>query len=382
MSGLLSWLRRSAVVDVGLTMASAVVVLLAMTAVQNPTDRPVNPYGYLFGVLIALPNLARRRAPQTVLWISTVALMVYYSLSFPGFSPFLALAVPLYTVAVSGHLRTGALVAGWVTVSGVLSRADELGSVLRALPGTLTDTALVIGSLVLGDAIRARRFLRRGLADGVRRAVREAERESERRVMAERLDIARDLHDVLAHSVAVIGVQANVAAELFDADPARARAALDTIRTAGREALADLGNTIRVLRVGADTEPVHGLSDIDTLIQGARRTGIHVDVTVTGDEYDLRPSVDLTAYRVIQESLTNIIRHARASRARVDIGYAPTGLDIRVVDDGVGCQHTLNGTGHGLIGMRERVAAVRGQFTAHNGQNGGFAVAAHLPAGR
>jgi signal transduction histidine kinase len=371
--------RRPAVVDAALTALSAAVVLLAMTAVQDNAGRPVAPYGYLLGVAIAAPNLLRRRAPRTVLLVSTVILMLYYALSFPGFSPFLALAVPLFTVGVSGHLRTGALVAAWVTVSGVISRADEVGSVMRTLPGSLTDTALVVGTLVLGDAVRARRYLRRELADGVRRAVREAERESERRAMAERLDIARDLHDVLAHSVAVIGVQANVAAELFEVDPPRAAAALDTIRTAGGEALADLGNTIRVLRVGARTAPVRGLGDLPALIDRALRSGVRVDLDVRGERYPLRPAIDLTAYRVIQESLTNVIRHAGASRARVEIAYAQAGVDIRVTDDGHGAVRVAPGPGQGLIGMGERVAALRGRLTAQDDPAGGFTVTAHLP---
>lgn len=375
-------LRRSLVVDVALALASAVVVLLAMTAVESDADRPVDPYGYLLGIVIALPVVARRRLPRAVLLISTTTLMGYYALSFPGFSPFLALAVPLYTVAVRGHPRTGVLVAAWVTVSGVVFRAVELESMMRALPGTLTDTALVVGSLVVGDAVRTRRILRRELAEGLQRVVLEAQRETERRAMAERLDIARDLHDVLAHGVAVIGVQANVAAELFDTDLPRARSAVETIRTAGEEALTDLGNTIRLLRIGGDPQPVHGLIDVPALIEKARGTGIDVQLSVTGSRYELRPAVDLTAYRVVQESLTNVIRHARATCARVEIVYSATGVDITVTDDGVGAPSPFIGAGHGLHGMRERVAAVRGRLSAADRPGGGFSVAAHLPTGR
>ena len=375
-------MRRPLLVDTALTLASAAAVLLAMTALDSPQARPVSPYGYLLGIAIAAPILVRRRAPRATLLASTAILMTYYGLEFPGFSPFLALAVPLYTVAVTGHLRTGAAVAALVTVLGVLFRAVEIESVLRSLPGTLTDTALIVGSLLLGDVVRARRFLRRELADGLRRAVREAERESERRVMTERLDIARELHDVLAHGIAVIGVQANVAAELFDSDPVRARTAVETIRVAGEEALADLANTIRVLRVGADTEPPPGLDSVATLIDGARRAGLAVELTVTGEPRPLRPAVDATAYRVIQESLTNVIRHSRASRAGVEIVYQPSGVRIRVTDNGAGSGPGSPAAGHGLIGMRERVTALRGEFSAGNARDGGFAVAARLPLGR
>jgi signal transduction histidine kinase len=367
---------------VALTLVSALITLFAMTAIETGTDRPVNPYGYLLGVAMALPILLRHRMPRTVLVVSTTTLMVYYALSFPGFSPFLALVVPLYTVAAQGYLRTGLFVATWVSLSGVAFRAVELGSMVRALPGSLTDTALVVGSLVLGDAVRTRRILRRELAEGLQRAALEGERETERRVMAERLEIARDLHDILAHGVAVIGVQANVAAELFDTDLGRARTAVETIRTAGEEALSDLGNSIRLLRIGGDTEPAHGLADVPDLVQRAGRTDFRVDLTVTGTRYDLRPSADLTAYRVIQESLTNVIRHAGATHASVTIDYTATGVNIVVADDGTGARSPFTGTGHGLHGMRERVAAVRGRFSAGNAPGGGFTVAVHLPAGR
>ncbi|GAB2949075.1 hypothetical protein GCM10027280_42140 [Micromonospora polyrhachis] len=269
LTGVVSPTRQPIFVDTTLAVATAAAVLLAMTALGSPESRPVSPYGYLFGIAVAAPILARRRAPQMALLVSTAILLTYYGLDFPGFSPFLALAVPLYTVAVTGRLRTGVLVAIAVAALGVLSRAVEIGSVLRSLPGSLTDTALIVGSMLLGDVVRARRILRRELAEGLRRAVREAERESERRVMSERLDIARELHDVLAHSIAVIGVQANVAAELLDSDPVRARSAVETIRVTGEETLTDLADTIRLLRVGADVEPSPELESAATPVDGA-----------------------------------------------------------------------------------------------------------------
>ncbi|GLY04378.1 histidine kinase [Actinoplanes sp. NBRC 101535] len=325
--------------DTTLTAMTLTVTLMAMAAVRNPAERDPVPWGFLLALVIALPNLVRRRAPRLVLLVAATALMTYYSFGFPGFSPFLALAVPLFTAAVTGHLRTGSVVAGIVALSGVLARAVEMESMMRALPGSLTDTALLVGSLLLGDAVRARLELRRELAEGVRRAVREAERESERRAMQERLGLARDLHDLLAHGVAVVGVQANVAAELFDIDRPKAREALEAIRTAGDEVLADLGNTIRLLRVGSTTEPVYGLGDVHILVEGTRQAGIDVDLTVSGDERHVRPSVGLTAYRVIQESLTNVIRHSQASRAQVEIFYWRSDLEIRIVDNGVGWHH-------------------------------------------
>lgn len=375
--------RHPLFADLLLFAVSAAVVLFTIGVQTEPGARPVAPYGYLFGLAIAAPVLLRRTRPGAAVVFSGALLMAYYSLNFPGFSPFLALAVQLYSAAVTGHVRIGALVAAWVSLGGLLARLTRAGDIAEMLPGQLTEIALIVGSLLLGELVRARRVLRREMAEGVRRAVREAEQESERKAMADRLAIARDLHDVLAHTVAVIGVQANVAAELLDTDPPRARTAVETIRTAAGEALGDLGKTIRLLRFGAAGEPVHGLADVPELVERTCRTGVAVRLTVTGEPVTLRAAVDSTAYRVIQESLTNVIRHAEARTAEVAIGYSGSALDIRVTDDGVGSAAGSGPrAGHGLIGMRERIMALRGDFAAGDGAGGGYAVTARIPVRR
>lgn len=385
-----SWYRGlpAPLIDSALAVLSYAVVTMVITVATEPGARHPDALAYALAVAVAAPVAVRRRWPRTCVLVAAWALNTYYALQYPGFSPFLALAVPLYTAAVTGHLVTGGIVAAWVVVSGAVFRGYEGESVLRLVPDTLIEAALVIGLLVLGEGLRARRLLRAEVAERLARTKADAERDAERRLMTERLRVARDLHDVLAHTIAVIGVQADVAAELLDDDPGRARTAIQTIREAGRHALADLRNTIGVLRTRASADeprpPAPGLADLDALVSPARAAGLSVNVDVRGQRPGLPPSVDLTAYRVVQESLTNVLRHANASQVDVVIDYLPSSVDISVTDDGTAAatgSHT-GGSGHGLLGMRERVSALGGTIIAAPGPAGGFTVSTHLPLER
>ena len=348
-------------------------VLGALTVTVATEDGARAPdvvaYALIGATAVVLP--ARHRWPRAVLLGCTALLMAYYALDYAGFSPFIPLAVPLYTAGVTGHLRTGGAVATWVVLAGAVARLTEGEPALATLTGSLLDAALVGGVLLLGEAVRARRVAREAVEERLAR-----------RVLAERVRTARDLHDVLAHTVAVIGVQADVAAELFDADPPRARAAIEAVRTAGRDALADLRSTIEVLRRGdAATAPAPGLADVPGLADNARATGLDVVFNVSGSPDALPTSVDLTAYRVVQESLTNVIRHARARSVRIDVRYSPVAVEVSIRDDGTGPQPGRP-VGHGLAGMRERVSALRGTFQAGARESGGFAVDVSLPVSR
>jgi signal transduction histidine kinase len=226
------------------------------------------------------------------------------------------------------------------------------------------------------------------VAERLRRAEAEREREAERRLERERLRIARELHDVLAHTVAVIGVQAGVAAEALADAPGEARAALRTIREKSREATAEVRAALDVLREpegDAPRAPAPGLAQLEELVHAAAAE-LQVELSVTGAARPLPAAVDLTAYRIVQESLTNVIRHAEASEATVSIHYEPDAVVVEIDDDGRG---STNGAptaadGHGLAGMRERAAALGGRLEAgpapHSGD--GFRIRAWLPTGR
>jgi signal transduction histidine kinase len=216
-------------------------------------------------------------------------------------------------------------------------------------------------------------FLIRQAGDYARRL---SEQAAEQAVVAERLRISRELHDHVAHSVGVIALQAGAAARVMDTRPEQAREAMRAIEMVSRDTLSGLRRMLGGLRE-APLQPPPGLADVDELVGAAQAAGMTVDVTWTGDRRVLAADVELSAYRIIQESLTNVLRHAGAGTCRVSVDYGPAELAIEVVDDGRGGDPA--GGGFGLVGLRERVALVNGTITAGSRHGGGFAVAARLP---
>jgi signal transduction histidine kinase len=214
------------------------------------------------------------------------------------------------------------------------------------------------------------------------RAIRRAQ-ERRRIVTDERARIARELHDVVAHTVSVIVVQAGAAADVFDARPDRARAALDTIQAAGRTALAELRAMLDTMRPDDDADPrapQPGLDQLDALAASLGATGLQVAVRHAGAARDLPANVSLSAYRIVQESLTNTLRHARATRAEVDVRWTDAALHLDITDDGAGeSGRSSAGNGAGLVGMRERARLLGGSLDAGPLPSGGFRVSAELP---
>ncbi|RSN55723.1 sensor histidine kinase [Actinomadura sp. WAC 06369] len=213
----------------------------------------------------------------------------------------------------------------------------------------------------------------------VRRAHAEAlrARETERALAEERLRIARELHDMVAHSVGIIAIQAGVGGRVIDTQPAEARKALDVIEATSRDTLASLRRMLTGLRREGALGPAPGLDDLERLAAATCDAGVRVDVRRTGERRELPSDVDLCAYRVVQEALTNVVRHAGVADCRVTIGYREDGLEIEVEDEGSG---GTVGAGFGIVGMRERVALLRGEFAAGPRPGGGFRVAARIPA--
>ena len=205
-------------------------------------------------------------------------------------------------------------------------------------------------------------------------------REQEVAVAGERARIARELHDVIAHSVSVMTVQAGAARLLLEEDPSRAREPLVSVEETGRQALAEMRRLLGILRAEdqpAALAPQPGVADISPLVEQLRAAGLPVDVVIDGDPRALPPGIDLVAYRVVQEALTNALKHAGAARAEVSIRYGATALEVSVVNDG----HVASngGGGHGIVGMRERVALYGGAFEAGPRRGGGYSVRARLP---
>jgi signal transduction histidine kinase len=220
-------------------------------------------------------------------------------------------------------------------------------------------------------------------AEAARNRVAAAEASARRAVADERTRIARDLHDVVAHGVSVIVVQAAAAGDVFDARPDLARAALGDIEQAGREALADLRRLVAAVRPGDEppSGPQPGLAQVEALAAQVRSAGLDVVVHEDGEPFALPAGVDLSAYRIVQEALTNTLRHARATTADVTLRWAPGVVELDVVDDGAGAAEAAGwpGDGMGLVGMRERAAMLGGELDAGPTAHGGFRVRARLP---
>jgi signal transduction histidine kinase len=232
---------------------------------------------------------------------------------------------------------------------------------------TLFTMALAVGAWGLGEAARNRRVA--------------IEEEAQRAIADEQARIARELHDVIAHSVSMIVVQAAAADDVFDEHPDQARAALRSIEAAGRDAMRELRRLLSAVRPGIaedSTEPQPGLAKLDELAGSLGASGLEVAVRREGEPAQLPAGLDLSAYRIIQEALTNTLRHARATRADVTLSYGPDALEVDVLDDGRAPPSNGSG-GHGLVGMRERVALLGGTLEAGPHPPGGYRVHARLP---
>lgn len=351
------------------------------------------PFTFALCLVVAL----RRRAPERMLLLTIavgIGQLVFDIESNPGD---LAMFVIIYTVA-SGTTRWASRLA---LISGLL--APTIAVLRWNARGTMTQHpreqifALVLLTFpfllawVLGDSVRTRRAYWAQLEEKAARLEKERETQSQIAVAAERARIARELHDVVAHNVSVMVVQADGAAYVLDSAPQQTKQALETISGTGRQALAEMRRLLGVLRTGEQPEggeyvPQPGVEQLADLVEQVRGAGLPVDFRVEGEPRELPGSVQLTAYRIVQEALTNTRKHGGPNAAAtVRMSYKGSELELLVEDDGRGAQHELyadggaDGLGHGLIGMRERVGMVGGSLQAGPRQGGGFRIRAVLP---
>lgn len=331
-------------------------------------------------ILVAtLPVALRRRYPIAVLGVTltaTLALHVAY-----GYFPIFGALVGLYTVAAQVGRPTSMRVAFGTGVALALWNLEGDPDWRYRLLANAAVYALFAAAWLLGDNLRTRRAYLRELEERATRLEREREENERRAAAAEQARIARELHDLIAHNVSVMTVQAAAAADVFDTQPGRAREALASIESTGREALTELRRLLGGVRgdgPGAFA-PQPGLARIDALIEQVQASGLTVELTIEGKPRELPPSVDLSAYRIVQEALTNTLKHARASSARVRVSYGAQELELEVVDDGRGSGAVEADPGHGIIGMRERVALFGGDLRVGSAPGGGFAVSARIP---
>jgi signal transduction histidine kinase len=363
-----NWLRRHPnLVDVGLALMLGAAYIGHAARVHEWAG------GVPLAVAQVVPLVVRRRYPRTVLAVVTGAWIVQ-AVFFSDVPP-VPTAVAIYTVAANLD-RSEALVPSAAATAVVTATAIGLADYDRALSYFL----LSVAAWVVGDNLGTRRAYTRALEDRAERLEREREADATRARLEEQARIARELHDVIAHTVSVMVVQAAAANDVFDTRPERAREALHAIESSGRAALSELRRLLGAVRVGdADFTPQPGLERLDDLVAQVRSAGLTVAVSVEGAPRPLPAGVDLSAYRVVQEALTNALKHAGRATATVTLRYGAADVTIEVADNGAGLPK--KGGGHGLIGMRERIGVFGGTFVAGPRDTGGFAVSARLPIG-
>jgi len=374
------WLlaRRGWALDFAVTLAVAIVQILGTygAAHGQPERKPLDAVAYILLVAGPIALILRRRFPVVVYAFVFSVTLSYSVIGYPRGPIFLSLLVAFFTAVISGH-RLAAIVGlaagyfGFLWLAYLLDRepAPGLGAILG-----LAAWLLVILSAAEFFRVRRERTLE---------AARIQEEEARRRASEERLRIARELHDALGHHISLINVQAGVALHVNEELPEQARSALDAIRQASKEALTELRSVLDILREGdeqAPRSPTPTLARVDNLVSQAAAAGLTVRTETVGEVRPLPFGVDVAAFRIVQEALTNVARHAGPATATVQIAYGDRDLTVQVDDDGRGPpQQAKSGTGKGILGMRERVAALSGELDAGPRPGGGFRVRARLP---
>ncbi|MGW5973992.1 sensor histidine kinase [Streptomyces sp. NPDC055186] len=345
-------------------------------------------------LLLSLVVALRRRMPERMLVLAVVVGLLQVVLNVATVPADFALLVIVYTVAAVGARWASrlALTAGLCAAPVAQARWPfEEVSVAGNIAMVVFLTVPFALAWVLGDSMRTRRAYFAQLEERAARLEKEREAQAKVAVAAERARIARELHDVVAHNVSVMVVQADGAAYVLDAAPDQAKKALETISSTGRQALAEMRRLLGVLRTGEHEEageyvPQPDVQQIEDLVEQCRESGLPVDFKVEGTPRPLPSGVELTAYRIVQEALTNTRKHGGPNTgASVRLVYFDDGLGLLVEDDGKGAPHELyqeggfDGQGHGLIGMRERVGMVGGTLDAGPRPGGGFRISVLLP---
>jgi signal transduction histidine kinase len=377
---------RCALFDLMVGGIVGAMVLLTLTNVGRA------PYLTLIGAGMALAVLLRRRYPLSVMAVVSALALIQVIVYPPRYDPMpfdLAVLIAMYSVVkYTGHLWHAYLAAAVVAIGIAIEVARHASQGwYYAVP---LYTAICAAVWLSGYTVRTRRLYVATLEE--RAATLERERENLARIAVadERAVIARELHDVVAHSLAVMIVQADGASYALDGDPEQARIAIKQVAATGRNALEDMRRLVGVLRgtasgseAAADDRRRVGLDQVESLVDGARSAGLAVTVKAVGERPEAVPqAAQLTVYRLVQEALTNVLRHAGpAAVVELVIGYRPEAITLQVTDDGAGqlTGEPMRAGGHGLVGMRERVAVHGGSFEAGTRLGGGWQVAAEVP---
>ncbi len=371
---------RRRVADIGLPLALAVLAVIEI-ATSSDIDAPW-PIVAMFALGSTLPLLWRRRSPLIVL----VAVMLSIAIPDAGWDignnasgPFAGLLVAAYASGAYTSRREGRIAAGIMAVL-VLSMAVETGE-------DVAGDAVFIGGILFAvwgaaTVVRSRQELAAALAARTVELEHEREEKARLAVTEERARIARELHDVVAHNVSMMVVQAGAERRVIGDERPQTSEVLATIENTGRGAMAEMRRLLGMLRRSDDElalAPQPSLRYLDDLVEQVRDAGMPVDLRIEGQPRPLAPGIDLSAYRIVQEALTNALKHAGPAQARVTVRYGDNELDIEIADDGTDAEETTEVPGHGLVGMRERVALFGGDLATGRRRGGGYAVRARLP---
>jgi signal transduction histidine kinase len=398
--------------DLGIMALAVLAIEISVKVGDGPGAVPLSGKAYLFGALLAVPIAFRNRYPLRVYAVVAVMVTVYYLVARRNISPAPALMVPVYDAAVLGYLIPAiAIPAVYMTIGAVVVQVGSKEGFATLISDFWPQAMLLALAVVLGELVRSRRALAVETARRLRLAEEERTAEAARLVAEERLRIARELHDTVAHSMATITVQAGSALHLLDDSyPPSLQSALAAIRETSKSALAETRSVLGQLRgaapVVAGGYAATGLERLPALRDAVSAAGAKVTVQVEGAPVTLPAEADHAAYRILQESLTNVLRHAGpGAAATVRLRYAPDAVTITVTDDGTGLDTagsggadsgsagsggagggaggsdaaSSDGGGHGIQGMAERAASVGGSLRAGPVASGGFVVTATLP---
>ncbi|HEY0540661.1 MAG TPA: histidine kinase [Actinoallomurus sp.] len=387
---LFAWLRwHQRLVDLVLMLPLAALSLairgryVEMTHDVVPRSIPLAAHLAL-AFAMCVPLIWRRRWPRAMFAIIALAAFAQWLAEISATIDDAAVLIAMYTIAAQCVLRW-ALAAGLVVELGMglatysMSQQDTGAMQWKSL----ASASIFIWAIWLcGLYVSTRRKYTLSLEERARRLERERDAQAEVAAAAERARIARELHDVIAHSISVMVIQADGASYAIDTDAARAKRAMQAIGSTGRQALTEMRRMLGVLREGdgqATLAPQPGVDQLSELVEQIRSTGLRVELTVGGEQVPLPAGMELTVYRIVQEALTNVMKHAGpAAGARVELHYGDRAIEVRIRDDGRGTTFS-DGRGHGLVSMRERAAVYGGQVTAEPAAGGGFEVTARMP---
>jgi signal transduction histidine kinase len=369
----------------------ALALVLAVAALIDLAHDPVGwggsgPGQVLLALAVTLPLAWRARFPVAAVAVVNVAsglLLVLAAPHQPAFEPFVAVVVAFYSLGAHTPARRSLVVLAAMFALGIPFTivADGRGASTGNL---LSPIAFLLGAWAVGRIIRGRRLRTLELETLTRELEAQRDLQAQAAVAIERGRIARELHDVVAHNVSMMVVQAGAAERVLEGAHPDVRAALAAIANTGRETVDEMRTLLGVLRTNEDglaLNPQPGLADLDQLVRNVRDAGLPVEVRIEGTPSKLPPPLDLSAYRIVQEALTNTLKHAGPASAEVAVRYRQGSVELEICDTGGGSNGNGLGTGNGLVGMRERVAMFGGELETVRRDEGGFSVRARLPLG-